>query len=450
MVLPRIGRLLPALIVPALFATACSSEEPSSVRLATVGRDTVVEVVESPATVAARAAVTISAPAPGTVAELSVTNGQVVKAGDELLRIDSPSAQQRLTQARTADAQAAASRVSAPASNLGAAQAGSDAAAAEAFTAARAAAEGLPPEQKQAALASLAAADARYRAAAAQARSSVAAFESGLTSLSAALSSLSSASRVQTRAAVALAEQTVAALTVEAPISGVVSLGSAGGGGGGEDVSGALAGLPPSVRGQAEAALGGSGSGGTSASGPLAEGALVSSGARVVTITDVSALTLAAEVDETDVFLVKRGVEAEVVLDAVPGATYTAKVTAVDVTPTRSAGGGVSYPVRLSLGPGQLADGGPAPTPRPGMSAVATLQVRKAENAMAAPASAVVRGGDREYIFVARGGSVQRRQVTLGAQGDNTVQVVEGVREGERIVVAGADTLRDGEKLPES
>ncbi len=56
-------------------------------------------------------------------------------------------------------------------------------------------------------------------------------------------------------------------------------------------------------------------------------------------------LGVTAEVDETDVLLVEPGVPATVELDAVPGrGRYPATVAAVDVTPTRRAGGGVDLP----------------------------------------------------------------------------------------------------------
>ena len=49
------------------------------------------------------------------------------------------------------------------------------------------------------------------------------------------------------------------------------------------------------------------------------------------------------------VLLVRPGVPADVDLDAVPGEAYSALVSAVDVSPTSSAGGGVTYRVRLAL-----------------------------------------------------------------------------------------------------
>ena len=150
----------------------------------------------------------------------------------------------------------------------------------------------------------------------------------------------------------------------------------------------------------------------------------------------------------TDVLLVKPGVPAEVELDAVPGATYSATVASVDPNPTTSTRGGVTYGVRLALAPGKSADGSPAPEPRPGMSAVADLQVRAAQDAVAVPVSAVFRDGKRDSVWVVSDGAARKRPVTLGAQGDATVEVADGLRAGERVVVKGTDTVVDGQQVP--
>lgn len=440
-----------AAVSAALTVAGCSKSSERAISLAPVTRETVTEVIEAPATVTARATAGLTAPADGTVAELRVRDGQSVPAGTVLMRIESPSARQRLRDAESADRQASAGRVRLPGADLSGLQAQADASAEAAFSAARAAADALPtPELRAAAHAREAAAEARYAAARASAADAARRFNAGLGSVSSALSSLATASRVQTRAAVALARSTVDALVVRAPISGLVSLGAGAAGAkpGGADVQGLIDSLPSSVQGQATQALGGSAGGAGTTTATIAAGVPVSSGTPLATVTDVSALSLVAEVDETDVLLVKPGVTARVNLDAVPDATYAATVAAVDLAPVTTAGGGVTYRVRLRLAPGRLADGGPAPQPRPGMSAVADLQVRRAPGAVAVPASAVVREGSRDAVFVDDSGRAQHRFVTLGAQGDELVQVVEGVRVGDRVVVRGADSVKDGQKLP--
>ncbi|MDQ6875922.1 MAG: efflux RND transporter periplasmic adaptor subunit, partial [Actinomycetota bacterium] len=192
---------------------------------------------------------------------------------------------------------------------------------------------------------------------------------------------------------------------------------------------------------------GGAGGGAAPAGTVIAPGAPVSAGTAVATILDVSSLGLQADVDETDVLLVRAGQAARVELDAVPGAVYQATVAAVDLSPTTSSRGGVSYHVRLRLGAGRSAGGAVLSPPRPGMSAVVHLAVRVAPNALAVPAAAVVRAGGRDAVWLVRGGTAQRRYVTVGTQGPDLVAVTEGLRAGDRVVVAGADRVHASQHL---
>jgi len=434
---------------------ACTGDEGPPVQVGTVARRTVIEVVEAAGTVVARASVTLRAAAGGTVERLPVRDGQQVKAGQIVLVLDSPEAEEQLRQAQLADAQAArAGVVAVPDTDPSGAAQRADAAAARAFATARKAAGEIPDERRRKdALARVAQGEAEYAAASAQAKAAAGRFNAGLGSLGAALGSLSAAQRVQTRAALSVAERTVKALTLRTPLSGVVSLGSGTGGAAGQaGLSGLLGQLPADAQGQAGQLLGGSAAGaGDPAGGAFAAltvGSPVQAGAVVATVTDLSSVSLSAVVDETDVLLVRPGVPAQVELDAVPGASYDGVVRSVDVAPTTSARGGVSYGVRLELGGGQLAPGEPAPRPRPGMSAVVSLQVRTAHDAVAAPSSALLREGTRDTVWVLRGGKAQRRVVKLGAQGDVYVQVVEGLELGDRLVIRGTERVREGQELP--
>jgi hypothetical protein len=82
------------------------------------------------------------------------------------------------------------------------------------------------------------------------------------------------------------------------------------------------------------------------------------------------------------------------------------------------------------------------------MSAVVDLRVREARSALSVPSSAIVTSGQNATVWVVAGGHAQRRVVRLGAQGDTLAQIVSGVGQGERIVVRGADSVRQGQKLP--
>jgi HlyD family secretion protein len=429
---------------------ACSGGDGGRVTVAEVGRATVTEVVEAPATVSAKANAQVSAQTDGRVTEVRVVEGQRVRAGQVLLRLESPQARRALRQAQAADADAAsAGSIPTVGSGLSAQQRQADAASRRAFTRARRAAAGITdPQVRRQALAAVRASEAQYAAAQAQARGAIAQFQAGFGSLASAVSALSAAQRVQTRAAVAAARRTLRSLVVRAPISGAVSFSSRSPGSSAPDASALVDQLPESLQGQAGQLLGGNGGSSSTVTGAVTEGQPVSSGQDLVTVTDSSTLSLTAQVDETDVLLVKKGVQATAELDAVPDASYAAEVTNVEPVPTTSTRGGVTYIVRLSLGLGRNADGSIAPTPRAGMSAVTRLTVRTARDVVAAPVAAVFRDGRRDAVWVVTNGKARKRLVRLGAQGQSHAEVLEGLEVGERIVVRGADRVRARQQVP--
>lgn len=435
-------------------------------QLAAVTRTTVSEVVEAPATVGARATAVLTAPASGTVSRLYVQDGDTVKKGEVIARISSPQAREQLDAAKKADRQASrpvstggvATSVSLPRLRLPGTL---DAQVTRGFAKARKAAKKIGDRAIRAQLLSaIDTAQAQQRAqqralsnvvdglsrSVNQVLSQVTGqLGAGLSGLTASMTSLQAASRSQTRAAVRSARRTVDALVVKAPFGGVVTLGGASSPDGGTaGLDALISQLPAGVSGQASA--GGAATGGRSG-GVVATGVPVAAGDAIATVTDVSVLTLSADVDETDVLLVRKGTPARAEFDAVTGGTYPATVTGVGVTPKEGTTGGVSYPVRLKLGKGAYDDGGAAPDPKPGMSAVVRLAVRQAADATAVPASAIVTSGRETVVWAVHAGKAERRVVKLGAQGDAVVEILSGLSPGERVVVKGADTVRPGQTL---
>jgi multidrug efflux pump subunit AcrA (membrane-fusion protein) len=404
--------------------------------------DDVSEVVDAPGTVVASATATVSATATGSVAQLMVSEGQRVAAGDVLAVIDSPQAQQQLAQAIDADQSLAVSPV-VPDVSLGRDQRDARKAAAAAFDDARARAELITdPELRESTLLSIQTAQAQYELAIASSDAVADQLQAGVSALADAVTALSEAQRIQTRAAVTAAQQAVDALTIKAPISGTVSLTAAGAasGSGTPDLSGAAALLAGGGTPDLSSLTGGGG--GPAVTGVLRVGQPVSSGQAVLTITDDSALSVAAQVDETDVLLVDDGTAATVVLDALPGDPIEAEVVSIDPSPTTSARGGVAFTVRVPLPddvrPGLL----------PGMSAIVSLTVREAPGVPVVPTSAIVRrdGGDSVWRLDSDG-KARLRPVDLGVLGDGIVEVVSGLEAGDRIVTSGADLVDDGDSL---
>jgi multidrug efflux pump subunit AcrA (membrane-fusion protein) len=431
-----------------LTAASCGGGN-TDVGVGAAGRGDVVEVVDAPGTVTAKSVATLSAPADGTVVALAVKPGDKVAAGQVLAIIDSPSAQSRLEDARAALDSLRGGGGSIGRTNLVSTQNKTDQAAAKAFAAARDAANRITdPTLRSAFLAQVDAAEKAYQEAAASARALVTSVQKGLAGVGQAMSALTAAQRTQAQAAYELAKSTVDALTLRAPSAGVVQLG------------GPSAASGPNLNDLLSAA-GGSGSvptsvpqtSGQSGQGPgidpaIGVGGRVSAGTTLLTVVDTSELGLLAEVDETDILLVQPGITASVELDAAPGAHYDATVGSTDVLPSTSAPGGVSYRARLKLAGGKYDDGRDAPAPRPGMNAVAHLQVRSVRDAVTVPAAAVFNSGGKDSVWLVRDGQAVQAPVRLGVTGQDQVQVLSGLGAGDRLVVRGTDKVTAGMKVP--
>jgi Cu(I)/Ag(I) efflux system membrane fusion protein len=151
-------------------------------------------------------------------------------------------------------------------------------------------------------------------------------------------------------------------------------------------------------------------------------------------IADLSSVWVIADVFEQDIGRVRAGQAATLRFDAYPGQVFAGRVTYVYPTlkaETRTA------QVRIELA-------NPGGRIKPAMYAQVELPAA-GRPVLAVPASAVIDSGMRRVVLIDQGeGRFEPREVKLGARGDEHVAVVEGVKEGERVVVA-ANFLIDAE-----
>lgn len=208
-------------------ATAASCDEAPEVGLTAVGRTTVSEIVEAPASVTARGSAVVASPAGGSVAALHVSPGQRVEAGQVIGVVDSPEAQARLAQATQAlNAARQSGGGGSTRVNLGSAQQRLDDSARAAFADARAAAEKIPDQAHRAAvLTQIASAETSYTGVSQTSWQLIRSVERGLASVGQAMRALGAAQTMQAQQAYDLAKSTVDSLTLKAPIAGVVQLG---------------------------------------------------------------------------------------------------------------------------------------------------------------------------------------------------------------------------------
>jgi len=448
----------------ALVLAGCGSGADKRFAAAVVQPATVVERVSAPGAVQAAAVADLVAPASAKLQTLRVADGATVRHGQVLAQLSSAQVDASIRQAQAALGSASSLSGIVPSLPTGAALAALgqlqqqvSSSSGAVLGALRATLPLLPTAQRARVQASLDQAAQRVaaaqRAASAAAQQAASAVNQQTAALRNAIGTATAAQRSQAQLALDLANQQKAALTLRAPLSGTVQLGRSA-----ASSTGSVAGLPsisslPESAQQALQSLAGASGGGsgTATGPPLRAGSQVSAGQTVATVYDVSTLMVAAQVDETDIPLVKTGQEADVELDAFPGASFFARVKRISVAPAQgqSAGGGAAYEVDLAIGHLETGSGGQAggasPVPRVGMTATAEIHVRRAVEAPAVPASAMIEQGQGQAVYVIEGGHVHLRTVTVAAEGTDQVAVASGVRDGERVVARGAERLHDGQ-----
>ncbi len=153
-------------------------------------------------------------------------------------------------------------------------------------------------------------------------------------------------------------------------------------------------------------------------------------------IADLSSLWLLADIFEQDLALIRPGQAAKVRVNAYPDRVFEGKVAFVYPTvtaETRTAKARIEMP-----NPGQLL--------KPAMYASVELSTRQQRAPrLSVPNSAVLDSGTRQIVLVRRGeGLFEPREVKLGMRGDGYVEVIEGIKQGEDVVVS-ANFLIDAE-----
>jgi RND family efflux transporter MFP subunit len=174
----------------------------------------------------------------------------------------------------------------------------------------------------------------------------------------------------------------------------------------------------------------------------VTEGQMVEPGMKLYRLADLASVWIQAQVYEEDLPFIKLGQEAIVTLASLPDPKFRGRVTyiypMVDEK-TRTA------KVRMEFhNPGYFL--------KPGMYATVEIATEISPSSLLVPDMAVLRSGEKNTVFVALDhGRFEPRIVTIGARAENNnYEVVNGLREGERVVISGQFMLDSESQLREA
>jgi RND family efflux transporter MFP subunit len=151
----------------------------------------------------------------------------------------------------------------------------------------------------------------------------------------------------------------------------------------------------------------------------------------VLTLMDYSKVKLAVAISSEDIGRIRKGQEAVLRVGSFPGRDFRGAVRVVNLT---------ADPLSKKFGVEVVIDN-PDAALRPGTFGDLVFEVQSHENALVVPQLAVL---ENTYVFVAEGGKAVKKNVVLGIQNTTMVEVLDGLAEGDAVVVEGNFGLEEG------
>ena len=166
----------------------------------------------------------------------------------------------------------------------------------------------------------------------------------------------------------------------------------------------------------------------------VVQGQAIAPGRTLYTIADLSEVWIEAELREADAANVREGSSASIELAAYPGRPFKGRVEYVSPT-LQAESRTLEARIAVANSEGRL---------KPGMYATVRITT-PTQSALAAPASAIIRTGERAMAFVDMGdGWLMPHEVETGRVGAEFVEILSGLEAGQRVVTS-AHFLLDSE-----
>ena len=159
----------------------------------------------------------------------------------------------------------------------------------------------------------------------------------------------------------------------------------------------------------------------------------VNNGSRLFRISDFTPLLCPIQVPEKDLGRLRLGQPAYLAVEAFPGERFAASVLRISPIVDSATG---TVKVTLSVnGRSKL---------RPGMFASVYLETAQHDNAVVVPKEAMVLESIGDTVYVVAGDVAERREVETGFEESESVEILSGLEEGEKVIVVGQEALSQG------
>jgi RND family efflux transporter MFP subunit len=170
---------------------------------------------------------------------------------------------------------------------------------------------------------------------------------------------------------------------------------------------------------------------------PAATAGTTPESAAVITLMDYSRVRVQAFVPEPEVPFIKNGVPAKVSVEELPGRVFPGSVTryAHALDPATKT---MLTEIEMPNPTGEL---------RPGTYASVELEVERKQNALLVPVQALLTEKAGTSVFTVVDGRAKKSPVQLGFNDGANVEIASGIRDDQKVILIGKQTLNDGQPV---
>jgi RND family efflux transporter MFP subunit len=169
----------------------------------------------------------------------------------------------------------------------------------------------------------------------------------------------------------------------------------------------------------------------------ISQGEFVRNGTPLYVLVQIDPLKLLFTVSEKDIGKLKVSQDVQFLVDSYPGREFKGRVSIIyptmdERTRTLQVEARAANPERLL---------------KPGLFAKVILYTAESRDTVVVPVTSILYEGKSMKVYVVDGDRARLRNVKLGSKYDDLMEVVEGVKGGEVLVVAGQQNLAEGAKV---
>ncbi|MBN9294734.1 MAG: efflux RND transporter periplasmic adaptor subunit [Flavobacteriia bacterium] len=162
-------------------------------------------------------------------------------------------------------------------------------------------------------------------------------------------------------------------------------------------------------------------------------GEFVSAGSPVATVVDVDVLKIYVYVNQSEVRFIKMNQEAHISASVFPDKSFKGKVTYIAPSADNNYNYKIEVQVRVKENPELKA----------GTYVNVKFEMDRKEDVLQVPKKALVEGVKNAYVYVQNGDRAERRTIRVGRENGEYIEVVEGLKENEKVVIDGQINIVD-------